>query len=308
MDASVIVCTYNRCESLADTLAAIANLRVPDGFQWELIVVDNNSRDATKSTVEHLRLSLPGLRMRYMFQQQQGLSHARNLGLSAASGEFVVFTDDDVIPDPEWLEQLVNGMRQYRCAAAGGFIEPLWQGKPPAWLTERFYGFLALRTDHEGPKEVCVEHEMPFGANLAFERRMFETIGVFNPDLGRKGNTLAGGEEIDVLMRVVRHGGRVMYFPHARVRHKVEAFRLKKGYFRRWRYQGSLNQASTWPQPGGRQIAGVPLYLWRQLAQTVWKTLLMYLTRPADEAFRQEMVIWHLLGLIRGLVSRTVRT
>ncbi len=307
MNATLVVCTYNRCESLADTLAAIGKLQVPEGFEWELIVVDNNSRDATKATVERFQASQPSLRIRYMFQHEQGLSHARNLGISAAKGEFVVFTDDDVLPDPDWLARLVAGMRQYQCAAAGGYIEPLWLADPPAWLTERFYGFLALRTDHEGPKDVRVENDMPFGANLAFERRILEAIGTFDTELGRKGNKLAGGEEIDVLMRVVHHGGRVMYFPQARVRHKVEAFRLKKSYFRQWRYQGSMNQASasTWPKSAGRQIAGVPLYLVRQLVETIWKTLLMHLTRPADEAFRQEMVVWHFLGLIRGLASRS---
>ena len=304
MDASVVVCTYNRCESLADTLEAVSMQQVPESFRWELIVVDNNSRDSTKDTVERFQMSQPGLRVRYLFEKQQGLSHARNRGISAAEGEFVVFTDDDVLPEPDWLGKLVSGMREYDCAAAGGYIEPLWQAEPPPWLTERFYGFLALRTDCDGPKEVRSPNEMPFGASLAFARRIFAKIGVFDPQLGRKGNVLAGGEEIDALMRVVAHGERVMYFPQVRVRHKVEAFRLNKRYFRKWRYQGSVNEAATWTLPNGRQVAGVPLYLFPQLARAAWHSMTMRITRPADEAFRQEMIVWHFLGLIRGLARR----
>lgn len=306
MEASVVVCTYNRCESLADTLAAIAEQQVPPDFRWELIVVDNNSRDATQQTVERFRVSRPDLRVRCLFERQQGLSHARNLGISAAEGEFVVFTDDDVLPASDWLAVLVTGMLAHHCDAAGGYIAPLWQAAPPPWLTERFYGFLALRTDREGPKEVRAPHEMPFGASLAFARRIFDSVGLFDPQLGRKGNVLAGGEEIDVLMRIVEAGGRVMYLPQATVQHKVEAFRLSKRYFRRWRYQCSLNEAAAWPNASGRQIAGVPLYLFPQFVRAVWKSLAMRVTRPADEAFRQEMIVWHFMGLMRGLARRSV--
>jgi glycosyltransferase involved in cell wall biosynthesis len=303
MDASVVVCTYNRCESLADTLAAVAGLQVPGGFEWELIVVDNNSRDATRQTVESFGASHPGLRVSYLFEQKQGLSHARNLGIAAAQGEFIVFTDDDVLPAADWLSTLVGGMREHGCAAAGGYIEPLWLAPPPPWLTARFYGFLALRTDRGEPRQARCAEEMPFGASLAFARSVFARIGVFDPQLGRKGNVLAGGEEIDVLMRVVDLGERVMYFPQARVRHKVEAFRLTKRYFRRWRYQCSMNEAATMPT-AGRRIAGVPLYLLPQLARAGWKSLTMRITHPADEAFRQEMIVWHFLGLVSGLHRR----
>ena len=301
MDASVVVCTYNRCASLAETLQAIAAQQVPPGFAWELIVVDNNSRDATRESVEGFQRRHPALQVRYLFEGRQGLSHARNAGIAAAGGEFVVFTDDDVLPAPDWLSLLVSGMRSHGCAAAGGYIEPLWLAPPPAWLTERFYGFLALRTDEAGPRLVRDEGEMPFGASLAFARCVFGEIGLFDPELGRKGQVLAGGEEIDVLMRLVERGKRVMYFPQVRVRHKVEAFRLTKRYFRRWRYQCSLNEARALPRHAGRTLAGVPLYLLPQLTRALARTAAMYLTRPHDEAFRQEMIVWHFLGLMRGL-------
>lgn len=301
LDASVVVCTYNRCASLAETLEAIGAQQVPEGCRWEFIVVDNNSRDETRATVEAFAAARPKLNLRYCFEPKQGLSHARNHGIGAAQGEFIVFTDDDVLPAPDWLATLVQGMRERECDAAGGFIAPLWQAEPPAWLTERFYGFLAVRTDPEGPKDVVQEADMPFGANLAFRRAVFDRVGLFDPHLGRKGHVLAGGEEIDVLMRIVRGGGRIVYFPEARVRHKVEAFRLSKRYFRRWRYQCSRNEAATLEIPQGRSVFGVPVYILRQLAASAWKTLVMKLREPADVAFRQEMIVWHFLGLVEGL-------
>ncbi len=307
MDASVVVCTYNRCESLAETLDAIAMQQVPPGFGWELIVVDNNSHDATPDTVKRFAAGHPSLNVHYLFEGQQGLSHARNRGIATATGEFLLFTDDDVLPASDWLQSLVQGMREHDCSAAGGLIEPLWLAPPPPWLTERFHGFLALRTDSGGPREVRTEESMPFGASLAFRRDVFAQIGTFDPRLGRKGTVLAGGEEIDVLMRVVAQGGRVMYFPDARVQHKVEAFRLTKPYFRRWRFQCSRNEAASLPA-SGRRIGGVPLYLLSQLMRAVWKSIVMRAMAPADAAFRQEMIVWHFLGLVSGAWRSQART
>lgn len=304
MDATVIVCTYNRCESLAETLAAIARQRVPASFRWELLVVDNNSRDATRDTVERFIAAHPALPARYLFESRQGLSHARNRGIAEARGEFVVFTDDDVLPAEDWLHVLVGSMRELGSSGAGGYIAPLWQADPPAWLTERFYGFLAVKTDEDGPREVDKAEDMPFGANLAFRRAAFDAVGLFDTSLGRKGAVLAGGEEIDILLRIVRSGGQVHYIPAARVRHKVEAFRTTKAYLRRWRYDCSRNEGKTLGVAGSRHLFGVPPYLLAQLLRSVFRSAVARLTRPADEAFRQEMIVWHFLGLIRGVRER----
>lgn len=305
MDASVIVCTYNRAVSLVDTLAALAALQLSPGFTWELIVVDNNSRDTTRYTVERFAAEYPALPLRYVFEGQQGLSHARNRGIAEAHGEILAFTDDDVLPAPDWLTLLVQGMRAHGCAAAGGYIAPLWQADPPTWLTERFYGFLALKTDTVGPREVSDVDGMPFGANMAMTRDAVSRVGVFDTELGRKGGVLAGGEEIDMLLRIAGDGGKIMYFPTVQVKHKVEAFRLRKSYFRKWRMQSSSNEAAKWPPVTGRQFGGVPLYLIRQMLRSIASAFVMRILRPEDEAFRQEMVVWHFLGLIHGLARRS---
>ena len=145
MDASIIVCTYNRAESLKDTLAALAKLDVLPTREWEVVIVDNNSRDHTRQVVEEMQRTWP--RLRYVFEPEQGLSHARNRGIAESNGEITLFTDDDVLPEPDWLETTLAGMTEYGADACGGYIAPIWETPPPAWLTERFYGFLAVRTD-----------------------------------------------------------------------------------------------------------------------------------------------------------------
>ena len=304
MIASVIVCTYNRSASLAGTLDALAAQRVRPDTTWELVVVDNNSADGTRATVEGFieRGAVP--RMRSVFEGKQGLSNARNTGLQAAGGRYLLFTDDDVLPEPEWIQTTVDAMVLHQCDGCGGYIGPLWEASPPSWLTERLYGFLALRVDLEGPKRVQEDEDIPFGANMAFRRAVFDDIGLFSPKLGRTGKLLAGGEEIDVFKRVLRRGGTVMYFPHARVHHKIEANRLRKDYFLRWRFQDSRNKALIEDVPGKRRVLGVPPYLGLQLCRAWCNALWGRLTAPADEALRRDILVRHFLGTVAGVRDR----
>lgn len=299
MDASIVVCTYNRAESLRDTLRALQALQAAPGRRWEVIVVDNNSQDHTKAVVEEAQRAWPLLR--YEFEGAQGLSHARNHGIGCARGEVILFTDDDVLPEPEWLETTLTGMAEYGADACGGWIGPIWEAPPPAWLTERFYGFLAVRTDRTDDYSITAETPPPFGANMAFRKRIFVQVGLFDTSRGRKGAVLASGEDGEMFERILSADMRVMFLGGSRVHHKVESFRTTKRYFRRWRFQTSRNIAQSRGLAGGRRMFNVPLYVYPQLVRSVGRMLWARLTQPGDEAFNREIVVFHFLGLMQGL-------
>jgi glycosyltransferase involved in cell wall biosynthesis len=296
---SVIICTYNRANSLADTLLCLAKQSY-ELINWELIVVDNNSSDNTQDVISQFSDQLPNLI--YQFEPQQGLSYARNLGINAAKGEIIVFTDDDVLPEIDWLAHIKSSMDHYACDACGGYIAPKWEVSPPSWLTEIFYGFLAIKTDTTGPRQLSIDDELPFGANMAFRRMMFQQYGLFDTQKGRKGNILAGGEDIEMFERIIHEKRSVYYFPEIKVTHKVEAFRTKKNYFRRWRFQCSKNIAVASTFEGSRTFFGIPLYLINQTVQAIMKSFRYMITMPKDIAFRQEMIVWHFFGLIAGIL------
>ncbi len=216
MDASIIVCTYNRAESLRDTLRALHGQQMAASRHWEVIVVDNNSKDHTRSVVEKAQREWPLLR--YEFEPAQGLSHARNHGIAAARGDVLLFTDDDVLPEPDWLDTTLRGLEKYRADACGGFVAPIWETPPPAWLTERFYGFLAVRTDRTDDYPITQASQAPFGANMAMKRAVFDRVGLFDTNRGRKGNVLASGEDGEMFERILRcrtHGGLSRTIPRA---------------------------------------------------------------------------------------------
>lgn len=307
MDVSIIVCTYNRAGSLKRTLESLARLEVSAGITWEVIVVDNNSSDGTCAVVDETRAHLGIPNLRYVFEQNQGLSYARNQGICMALGDLILFTDDDVCPEPDWVCRIVEGFKQFSCSACGGHISPIWEVPPPEWLSERLYGFLALRLDETGPRQITGTNDLPFGANMAFRRSVFAELGGFNTELGRKGNVLAGSEELDLFERILRDKGVIYYIPQARVHHRIEASRTRKRYFRRWRFQGSQNLAEHAGAPGDRTILGVPPYIIRQLGGAFFRALSSRFTLTPDDAFLKEMIVWHFLGLIRGLHLRNMR-
>ncbi|MFN3750054.1 MAG: glycosyltransferase [Thiobacillus sp.] len=299
VDASIIVCTYNRAESLRDTLAALARLETLPARTWEVVVVDNNSRDHTKQVVQAAQQDWP--RLRYVFEPAQGLSHARNRGIAEAAGEVILFTDDDVLPEPDWLETTLAGLEKYGADACGGYIAPIWETPPPEWLTERFYGFLAVRTDRTDDYILSVTDQTPFGANMAFRKKIFAQVGLFDTSRGRKGKVLASGEDSEMFERILAAGLKVAFLGNSRVHHKVESFRLTKRYFRRWRIQTSRNLAISRGIPGTRRVFNIPLYLFPQLLRALARALAGKLTQPPDEAFNREMVVCHFLGTVQGL-------
>jgi glucosyl-dolichyl phosphate glucuronosyltransferase len=299
MDISIIICTYNRANSLADTLFCLTKQSY-EAINWELIVVDNNSNDNTKEIINQYINRLPNLT--YKFEPQQGLSYARNLGIHSAQGEIIAFTDDDVLPNTDWLAQIQYNMDTYNCDACGGYIEPKWEAPAPPWLTEIFYGFLALKTNLNGPRQLSIDDELPFGANMIFRKSIFSRFGLFDTQKGRKGNILAGGEDIEIFERIINANCSVYYFPNIKVVHKVEAFRTKKNYFRRWRFQCSKNIALTSTFESSRKFLGIPFYLINQTSKAIIKSCFYLVTKSQDIAFRQEMIVWHFFGLIAGIL------
>lgn len=300
MRATLIICTYSRAESLRDTLRAVAQQEVPEGWGWEVVVVDNNSRDHTKAVVQEFMSRMPNLH--YAFEPAQGLSHARNHGIRVAKGSILLFTDDDVLPEVDWLQRVVNGLDMYGADACGGYIAPIWQTPPPSWLTERFYGFLAVRTERTDDYLLDRNGPMPFGANMAIRREVFDKVGLFDTSRGRKGKVLASGEDGEMFERILDAGFKVVFLGGARVHHKVESFRLTRRYLYKWRWHTSRNLAISRGVPGERRLFNIPLYLFPQFVRACGRAIFGWFTQAADEAMNRQLVVCHFLGTMQGLL------
>jgi glycosyltransferase involved in cell wall biosynthesis len=184
MRITVAICTWNRAWLLEQTLDQMTRLRVPDTVDWELLVVDNNSTDNTANVIAAFRNRLP---VRRLFEPTPGQTNARNCALREVTGNYIIWTDDDVLVEPEWLSAYAEAFVRYPTAGFfGGVIHPWFPNVLPEWLRRGFahvstaYAVLDLGPD---ARRLTAGQRMPFGANMAF-RTQEQLAFPFNPSLG----------------------------------------------------------------------------------------------------------------------------
>jgi glycosyltransferase involved in cell wall biosynthesis len=230
MKASVIICTYNRSSLLNDSVVSIINQDLPH-IHYEIIVVDNNSSDNTRDVVMELIAASP-VSLKYIIEPRQGLSFARNTGITEAIGELIVFTDDDIDADKCWLSEIVSAFETPNIACVGGPLRAVWPCEKPAWLTPKWQEYLAI-SEFNSVRETGQFQwpNYPFGANIAFRKEVFDEIGVFPTDLGRLGNCLLSNEETSLCKKIEKSGKMIAFAPNAVVHHKINRGRLTKQWF-----------------------------------------------------------------------------
>lgn len=235
---SIVIATFNRCGLLEETLLSLASALqlVTRTLQVEVLIVDNNSSDRTYQIAESFRGKIENLV--YLKEEQQGLSFARNAGIAAAKGDIVVFLDDDVEVESGWIMELIEPFSNNGVGVVGGRVVAYGQRELPAWLP-REYGYLVSVFD---PCDEPCEVETVMGANFAIRRKCFQSSGVFDVALGRKGKKLLGGEEVELFSRIRKSGYSVRYTPRATVYHKI-ADKLKREYIDDYAYWLGVSEA-----------------------------------------------------------------
>jgi glycosyltransferase involved in cell wall biosynthesis len=298
MKMTVILCTYNRCESLAKALASAARLELPKSVDWEVLVVDNNSNDQTREVVEDFCRRYPG-HFRYLFEPRQGKSHALNTGIREAHGDILAFIDDDVIVEPTWLQNLTAALHNGQWAGAGGRILPQQPFVPPGWIPLKDRYALAPLALFNPDLAAGPLAEPPFGTNMAFHRKVFEKHGGFRTDLGPGpgGGHPQKSEDSEFGHRLIAAGERLRYEPSAVVYHAVPPSRLQKSYFLDWWFDKSHADIRAFGIPADTRwfIAGIPLYKFRRLA--VW-TLRWMIALDPRQRFGAKVRVWATVGEI----------
>jgi glucosyl-dolichyl phosphate glucuronosyltransferase len=233
MRISVILCTHNRSRSLGKALESLAALKMPASEEWDVIVVDNNSADPTRSVVEEFCRRDP-LHFRYLFEPRQGKSHALNAGIAHASADILAFTDDDVAVEPTWLYELTHPLEDPKWAGTGGRVFLPMDFVPPPWLRpddpSSILGILAYFDPGPEPG-TFPKRQPPVGANMAYRKKVFSRYGGFRTDLGPRPGRAVRYEDTEFGWRLLNAGERIKYVPSAIVHHEVSPERLKKKYF-----------------------------------------------------------------------------
>ena len=211
MKLSIIIASHNRADSLLKFLRGLSHQVVPDDVHWEVVIVDNNSTDGTKSAIAPLVEENPP-RYMYLLESRQGKSIALNTGLRAATGEILVFTDDDCIPDPKWLATIAREFASDpSLGVLGGRVELFDKQDRPVTIRS-----FPERTSIESRDQLFL---FLIGANMSIRRKIFDVVGDFDPFLGPGSRIGAVMEDLDFLYRVFREKFKIIYSPDVLVYH-----------------------------------------------------------------------------------------
>ena len=222
---SVVVCTHNREVMLEDTLESWCKLDFTD-LEVECIVVDNASTDRTRAIAEAAGERAP-CPFRTLHEEKLGLSHARNLGIRESTGDLIAFVDDDIFLDGAWLQAMVRAAVRYpEHACFGGKTIPRYEAEVPDWMTDEFLGYYGSTGTGDEDADM-IYPASPYGVNMVFRREVFERVGDFDVELGRIGQKLLSGEEMDLFERIHEAGLRTKYIADAIIHHRIPPDRIR---------------------------------------------------------------------------------
>jgi len=300
---TIAICTWNRCQLLQRALEHLLPQTCPAGFSWDVVVVNNNCTDATSQVV---RSFADRLRIREVLEPKPGLSNARNRALAEATADYIAWTDDDVLVDPDWIAQLCAGIEAYPDAAGfGGTIEPLFPEEPDPVLLAAFpvlaTGFCGL--SHGTQVRELPEGEQVFGANMAYSMSAARGIA-FDPKLGVvEGVTLAGEEEA-YQNELRRRGGRIFWLPAMRVRHFVEASRMTLDYLLRYAYDRGRTLMRMHKGLNEPKILGAPRWAWMLMMRAYLRYLRYRVTWNREAALSSLREFHNMRGMVAEGFSR----
>lgn len=315
MDVSVILCTWNNCRRLAITLDAIGRCVIPADLRWELVLVNNNCTDQTQRVAREFAAHLP---LVYVEEPRQGLSRARNTGLQAASGRLIVFTDDDVRHQPEWLVAYSEAYRERPVGFYfGGSIACEHEDERPNDELLRVASAPVTGVDW-GPEESALPQDQHFfGANWACPADALKRAGGFDVRLGLDASLgrRRVGEEWDLMDRLGGLGLTAWYLPRAGVVHFVPKWKSGMEYLGgnaeahgAYAVQAAINTVPPylrhrrnlrrWSEKRDRAMLGIP---WRFYLETAFLGLHWCLARLRRRGgYGEYLAMRYCIGVIRG--------
>lgn len=243
---TILLATHNGQRTLERVLDAMTRLKRPSS-PWRLVVVDNASTDRTPAILEAHRARLP---LEILHEPRPGKSAALNLALPLAREGVVVFVDDDIVPNADWLLKLEAAIAANPgYALFAGRILPLWEVEPPSWLLEcvdvsACYGIHAER--EEGP---C-PHYVLYGGNMAIRA---DAIGALRFDESYGPNATAQfamGGETEFVRVLWEAGGKAWFCRDAVVRHSIPPEHMRIDWI--------LNRAANFGR-GQYRVGGDPM-------------------------------------------------
>lgn len=303
LNVTIVVPTHNRAALLRRSLASIFGIALPAGVKADLLVINNRCTDDTSDVVRDLARRAP-LPVREVAEDRTGLGYARNRGLKEASGDHVVFFDDDVEVDPDWLAAYGGALEEHGADCVVGPVHPLFEKVPlPGYLTpivlESITSPYSRRGDAPCVLPAETAYEIP-GCNFGVRKEAALRVGGFDTRLDRRGKGLLAGGDYEFGLKLVAAGARIVYHPGCAIRHVITREKTSKQYLRRrWTADG-LTMHIFDKQRGVRFTCTRRARNLLGMARMTVAYLLLRAARKDDVAFEKELLLRRVVSYVRG--------
>lgn len=245
---SVIIPFYNAQDTLNRCLDGLA-MKPTDNT--EIILVDNNSTDRSFELCKNFQQSHPDLRVELIKEHTQGPSAARNAGAKIAKGDWLIFTDADCVPSPNWISDYSAHFRDDNIGAVAGAIWPSVSSDSNAVQKSVSLFTLPPITEEKVHNDYNINEGLYPTANIAVRKKIFELIGGFN------GN-LSYGEDHELCYKIYKAGFKIKAVTNAIVRHIHRS--TMKGLLKQAFGFGSAHPFELRRFTPGRTILTFPFY------------------------------------------------
>ena len=234
------MCTYKRPDLISALLSDIIYASLNATNDWELVVVDNAGDKETKSYCDEAANS--SINLKYVYENRAGVSAARNRAVAESNGDWLLFLDDDVSFDDDFIFEMLRAISSHDvdiiCPRMITPVQPDW----PNWLRLRLAS--GVGQFDLGSKSLSLDSKtkIPVGACVCVRRRVYDLHGPFKENLDRIGKKPFGGGETLLLWYAFQAGAKGVYLPHFTIRHEFISGKKTKSY---WRWQGFYGGRST---------------------------------------------------------------
>lgn len=263
---SIIIPTYNRDSLLSITIESFVNQLYPKD-QYEIIIVDNNSTDNTKETVEKWK-KISKVHIKYLFEPRQGVHYARNTAAKIAKFELLYFTDDDMIADQNLLSEIIKPfIFDEQVGTATGRVLPKWETKPPKWIANHFANqYLSLL---DPPEDFLITKQINFlySCHQAIRRQIFFEAEGFNPEFTE--NRYLGNGEAGLNIKVKELGYKFGFNAKSLIYHIIPTTRMTQKYINRRFANGAISHTYSEYQNNYHTIG-------RRICKMAFRTLIEF--------------------------------
>jgi GT2 family glycosyltransferase len=250
-----VIPTFRRPDSLLRTLKGLARQKT-ENLAWDVLVVDNDEPPGASSTFDEAKHLLP-VPARLVREPRRGASHARNRGISEVRAPITAFLDDDVVPEPGWLQNLVEPLAAARGDGIAGRVVLDPDTPRPTWFTGAWHDTPFGVHDYGDEERLLGEDEFTNTANAAVVTEYLRATGGFDAALGPRDGVPLLADDVHIHRQLVALGARMLYAPDAVVVHDLPIERLTRRYLiRRHYFWGRSAWLSDREKNAGMRLAG----------------------------------------------------